>query len=115
MSEALPAVQIITAVLGAGGLLTGAAALWNARVSHRAGVNGDEREARKVEAEQRRDTIADRDGLIDQLQEQMQSVLPRVARLEHDLEDERAYVHVLIEHIYQGAPPPPPPRPVRTA
>ena len=122
MSEGISAVQIITTIIGGGSLLTGAAALWHARVSARAGISGDAREARRDEAAHKRDTVADRDMQIDQLQEDVAGLRAEVARLTDlvrsqsvDLEIEREYSRVLIDHIYRGAPPPPPPRPVRTA
>ena len=129
MSEGLSAVQIVTTLIGGGGFLTGAAALWHARVSDRSGVSGDEREARRDEAAQKRDTIADRDAQIDQLQEDVGAMRAEVARatersersteradrLLAELEAEREYSRILIDHIYRGAPPPPPPRPIRTA
>jgi len=115
------AAQVVTGVLGAGGLLTGAAALWAARNSQRDGVNGDAREARRLEAEQQRDTIADRDALVDQLQEDVGSMRAEIGGMRREmreqaaeLELERAYTRELIDHIYRGAPPPPPARPVRT-
>lgn len=107
--------------LGAlGGILSGAAALWGVRNSRRAGVAGDEREARRDEAAARRDTIADRDAQIDQLQEDVVGLREAVARVTQradalldELERERAYSRALIDHIYRQAPPPPPERPAR--
>ncbi|UJP39318.1 hypothetical protein [Cellulomonas palmilytica] len=113
--------QIVSYVLGAGGVLSGIAAIWGTRTSRAAGIKGDEREARRDEAAQRRDTIADRDAQIDQLQEDVNGLRAEVARvtaradrLLDELEDEREYSRVLIDHIYRQAPPPPPPRPVRS-
>jgi transposase len=105
--------RIVSYLIAAAGIITAVGALIGAVANRRQGVSGDEREARRVEAEQRRDTIADRDQLIDQMQEQYRDLVPRVERLERDLEDERAYSRLLVDHIYRGNPPPPPPRPVR--
>lgn len=107
--------EAVLVLLGAlGGILSAAATWYGARTSRRAGVAGDEREARRDEAAQRRDTIADRDALIDQMQEQLADLIPRVTRLERELEDERAYSHALLVWGLQGAPPPPPPPPTRS-
>lgn len=108
-------------VTGLGGL-AGLAALigiiWNVR--H--GVKADARQATAQEASNKRDSIADRDAQIDQLQEDVAGLRSEVARLTNlvrdqgtDLEEERSYSRVLVDHIYQGSPPPPPPRPPRTA
>jgi len=106
--------QIISYVFGSGTLLAGIAALIGARTSRRVGVSGDEREARRDEAAHRRDTIADRDALIDQMQEQLRDLVPRVERIESELNDERDYTRLLVDHIYRQAPPPPPARPARS-
>ncbi|WP_367147234.1 hypothetical protein AB0870_08430 [Microbacterium proteolyticum] len=85
----------------------------------RAGIRG-------AEHTERRDTVADRDAFIDQIQEQLtaanalaaaadaraaSSESARRAALEL-LDAEREYAQVLRDHIYRGAPPPPPPRPI---
>lgn len=121
MSEALG-----FALIGAsGGILAGLATLLGVRSSRRAGVAADEREARRDEAAQKRDTIADRDGLIDQLQEDVKSLREgrqhdleqrerletRMASVERELFLERAWNRTLIDQIYRGEPPPPRPRP----
>lgn len=110
--------QIITGILGAGGILGGLAALWQARNSRRQGIAGDEREARRDEAAQRRDTVADRDALIDQLQEDVAALRDaakdtssRLAALEREHAIEQKHNALLIAHIYAGSPPPPPARP----
>ena len=95
----------------------------------------DDRSARIVddERETRRDRIADRDAMIDQLQEQIAAFEVREARrdrqmqelemrekrrderiatLEHELAIEQAHNLALTEHIRKGRPGPPPPRPV---
>jgi TolA-binding protein len=105
--------DLVTKVLSAGALFSGIAAIWGVRNSRKMNVSGDEREARHDEQEQRRDTVADRDSLIDQMQEQLGNLSRRVDRLDAELEDERDYTRLLIDHIYRGSPPPPPPRPGR--
>lgn len=107
-------------ITGLGGL-AGVAALVGIIWTVRHGVKADGRAAAAQEAEIKRDTIADRDAHIDQLQEDVVGLRAEVARLTTlvrdqgaDLEEERAYNRVLIEHIYRGLAPPPPPRPPRT-
>lgn len=87
-------------------------------VSRRNGVQGDERAARAQEIEGKRDTVADRDALIDQLQEDVRDVRERVVHLEKSLAlrdrwlaAEREYSRQLLDWGYRGAPPPPPARP----
>lgn len=103
---------------GSGGILAGIAALMGVQRSRRAGVAGDEREARRDEAAQRRDTIADRDALIDRLVEQVQSLSARVDALEDKRREDATlirgqddHIDALEAHIWAGKPPPPPPRP----
>ena len=100
--------DIVAKVLSAGALLGGIAAMLGATRSRRAGVKADEREARKVEAEQRRDTIADRDALIETLQEDVKELRDRVDRLDDFLRAERDYNRVLLDHIYRNGGTPPP-------
>ncbi len=110
---------------GLSGLATFIAWIWNARL----GVKADARQASAQEASNKRDTIADRDAQIDQLQEDgesyraelrdMRAEIARITTLVRDqgadLEDERTYNRMLMDHIYRGSPPPPPPRPPRSA
>ena len=105
-------------ITGLGGVLAGVAALMGAQRSRRAGVAGDEREARRDEATQRRDTIADRDALIDRLDGQVQSLIGRVEALEAQrrmdatiIRGQGDHIDALEAHIYARKPPPPPPRP----
>jgi len=84
----------------------------------RAGIRG-------AEHTERRDTVADRDAFIDQIQEQLAAANTRAdaadvratasesarrAAIEL-LDAEREYAQSLRDHIYKGSPPPPPPRP----
>lgn len=110
--------DIITQVLSAGALLGGIAALISSWRSRRAGIKSDEREARDIENAQRRDTIADRDSLIDQFQEELRELRSRVAAVEdtnekyrRELALEKEYSRILLDWGYRGAPPPPPARP----
>jgi len=120
--------EVVAWVTGLGGLAGVAAmvaVIWNMR----AGVKADARQASAQEASNKRDTLADREGLIDQLQEdgesyraELRDVRAEMARLTtlvrnqgDDLEDERTYNRMLMDHIYRGSPPPPPPRPPRSA
>ena len=105
-------------ITGLGAFLAGIAALMGVQRSRRAGVAGDEREARRDEAAQRRDTIADRDALIDRLDGQVQSLIGRVEALEAQrrmdatvIRGQGDHIDLLEAHIYARRPPPPPPRP----
>lgn len=100
--------EIITRILSAGGLLAGVAAMIGAWRSQRAGIKADQRDARKVEAEQRRDTIADRDALIDTLTEDVRELRARVDRMETELREEREYSRLLQDFIYRDGRVPPP-------
>lgn len=111
------------------GGLAGIAAVLGIAWTIRHGVKGDEREARAQEATNRRDTIADRDGLIDQLQEdvtrlhgelssarkdateEIVDLKSRLLVVERDLYLERAWNRTLVDQIYRGEPPPPRQRP----
>lgn len=64
---------------------------------------------------ERRDTVADRDALINQLQETVERLEGKVQRLEtavrdyqDELNDKREYIQDLRDHIYREKPPPPP-------
>lgn len=75
---------------------------------------------------ERRDTVTDRDSLIDQLQEQVESereerkaqarqyeeklarLEERMVMVERERSDDREYIDVLRSHIWQQLPPPPP-------
>jgi len=115
----MPIDEILSTVLKVGGLLGGLAAVMGVIVSRRAGIKGDEREARKIEQDQKRDTLTDRDVLIDQLQEEVAGYRVEVAgfraemtKVLEQLQLEREYSSLLLEWGYRGAPPPPPARPV---
>ncbi|MCC2033057.1 hypothetical protein [Microbacterium allomyrinae] len=73
---------------------------------------------RSTEHTERRDTVADRDALIDQMQEELRDArAARVAteiekqRLADELSLEREYTQILRDHIYRQKAPPPPTRP----
>lgn len=72
----------------------------------RRGVATDERELR-------RDTIADRDALIDQMQEEMRELRARMSHIEIEQALDQQWARALVDHIYRGSPPPPPARPTR--
>lgn len=99
--------DIVARVLSAGALLGGIAALIGAVRSRRAGVLADQRDARRVEGEQRRDTIADRDALIDTLLEDVEKLRGRLDWLERAYNDERNYTRALQDHIYRSGGTPP--------
>lgn len=87
----------------AGTFMAGAAAWVRSRADRRSGLTGDERA-------DRRDTIADRDALIDQLQEQTSALSTRVERLELAREADAEWAAALVAHIWARKPPPPPAR-----
>lgn len=107
------------------GGLAGVAALVAAAWTWRHGVKGDERAAREVEAVERRDTISDRDALIDQLQEDVASLRAEVAECKAAvaardaaiaardavIRQQAEYIAACRDHIYRGRPAPPPPAP----
>lgn len=80
---------------------------------------------RSTEHSERRDTVADRDALIDQMQELRTAADARAAAAEtaktaaeqnadswrKAYYDEKEYSQILIDHIYRRRDPPPPPRP----
>lgn len=103
----------------------GALAWYTANNSRRFGISGDEREVRRVELEDRRDTIADRDNLILAFEKRLGSVeeryaeaLDRIAELEQREDDTRTMLMLhaawdwqAIELAREGGvilPPPPP-------
>lgn len=109
--------DITTWLLAAGGL-SGFAALIRAFVDRRQGIASSERAARAEEREDRRDTIADRDSLLDRLLEDVQGyraevseLRGRVEFLERDARLKDDHIDLLEHHIWQQLPPPPPPRP----
>lgn len=105
--------------------LSGVAAVIGVVWTIRHNVKGDERLARAQEAEDRRDTIADRDAVIDQLQEERDARDRTIERLraerdseragrltaEHDADLYRRHNRILVDQIYRGDPPPPRPLP----
>lgn len=93
-------------ILAAAGLLGAGGTFGGVIVSRRSGVSSHELQAR-------RDTVADRDALIDQLQEQLGTLSTRVQRLEQERELDAEWAAALVAHIWEGNPPPPPPRPTR--
>lgn len=113
MSGVQIALAALAALLGS----TVLAAAITAGVSYRLGVRADERGARQDEASGRRDTIADRDALIDQLSDGLadertarEALAVRVDALERQREADRVYIDELRAHIWAGKPPPPPDR-----
>lgn len=80
--------------------------LWKTRGDRKQGVA-------QVEVESRRDTIADRDALIDQHQEDIRELRTRVTLVEIELDIEQQWTQALRDHIYRQLPPPPPGRPSR--
>lgn len=104
-------------LLAAGGL-AGIATLIRVFYDRRQGIASTEQAARAEEREDRRDTIADRDGLLDTLLNEVHDLREREAenrRRIESLEESRRvlYDHIdaLEQHIWQQLPPPPPPRP----
>ena len=111
--------EAIGAAVGAVAGLAGAVvAIWRARIDARTGVSSDERAARREEAEDRRDTIADRDSLLKtvieesrQLREEVRGLRSRVEHLEQVARNRADHIDVLEHHIWSGKGRPPPRRP----
>lgn len=89
--------------------------IWRSRKDVKQGISEHEQAGQ-------RDTVADRDALINQFQEmlkdereererQVANLTARIAHLEGELRDEREYTDELRHHIYTSKPPPPPSRP----
>lgn len=98
-------IPLITAIASGVVGIAGTIITWRKVIADRkAGVATDERE-------QRRDTIADRDALIDQLQDDMRDLRDRMSVLEVEYQIERDWNRMLVDHIYRGEKPPPPARP----
>jgi erythromycin esterase-like protein len=93
------------------GSLGGLAALIKAVYDRRAGISGNERQARRDAAEDRRDTIADRDELLRTVLAEVRDLRGRVEMADRGLRLRDDHIDALEHHIYQGKPPPPPPRP----
>lgn len=99
--------SLVSLFVGGGGV-----AWFNSWQSRKARISGDEREAR-------RDTISDRDGLIDRLMKRIDTLEEQRDEDEGDIAALRHHVDLLVEHIgvleahiYGGKQPPPPARPV---
>lgn len=99
--------SLISLFVGGGGV-----AWFNSWQSRKARISGDEREAR-------RDTVSDRDGLIDRLMKRLDTLEDQrdedevdIAALHRHIETLVEHIGVLESHIYGGKQPPPPPRPV---
>ena len=86
------------------GLIVGIATLVRELSAWRSGV-------RSRETETRRDTVADRESLIDQLQEENTRLRGENMRLDEALRIEREHTQDLRDWIYRGKGPPPPARP----
>ena len=108
----------VAVLLAAAGGLSGLAALIRVLIDRRQGIASAEHTARAEEREDRRDTIADRDGLLDTLLAEVRDLRDRevenrrrIESLEHDRRIDRDHIDLLEHHIWQQLPPPPPPRP----
>ena len=92
-------------------LLTAGATVIKSRHDRRFGVSSDEREARRDQSEDRRDTIADRDSFLGTVLSEVRELRGRVEIAERGLRLRDDHIDALEYHIYQGKPPPPPRRP----
>lgn len=104
-------VALVSALVTVGGLIH---TIIKTRSDARQGISQHEQVVR-------RDTVSDRDALIDQFQEivktereerqrQVAQLESRISELAGELREEREYTDELREHIYLGNPPPPPRR-----
>lgn len=100
-----------TALAGVVTGITGAAvAIFRARVDAKVGISSNEREARREEAEDRRDTLADRDKLLDTVLTRLRDVEKRLEEVERIATKRSDHIDVLEQVIYSlgGTPPPRP-------
>ena len=88
-------VALIVALVGTGGL----GAFVETVRSRRRAIAGDEREARRELAEDRRDTIADRDGLIAQLLERVKALEEWKRDAEQRAEERARVIRAAGDHI----------------
>ena len=96
------------------GFITALAALLKVYFDRRAGISGNERQARRDAAEDRRDTIADRDSLLTTVLDEVRDLRGRVELADRGLRARDDHIDVLEDHIWKGRPPPPPARPPGT-
>lgn len=97
----MSATEVVVTVGAITGLVVGIATVIKELVSWRSGV-------RARESEGRRDTVADRDALIDQLQEENARLRVANASLTGALDETKSRNRRLVDHIYKRRPPPPP-------
>jgi len=109
----VPDTNTVLALVGAGLGSTVLGAAITAIATWRLGVRGDERTARAQEQTARRDTVADRDALIDQLQAERDAERDGRLSAERELRLEEAWTRLLVDHVYRRQPPPPPTRPTQ--
>ena len=96
-------------------------AVFRARTDKKLGISSDERQARREEADDHRDTLANRDAFIDRLNDRLNASEAREAAIQtrYDTLERRYrrlqdYTDELEHHIYTRKGPPPPPRPEGT-
>ena len=88
--------ELITLILGAGGLLGGGTlAAWWTRKGAKESL-----------------TLTGFEKAFAVMRESIEEMDARIGRLERDLISERDYTSILIQHIWDGKPPPPPLRPM---
>jgi hypothetical protein len=97
----------VAALFGSGGLGTWVKVIYD----RRQGISSNEREARREVAEDRRDTIADRDGLLARALDRLATVEARLDKVEGISTARADHIDVLEDWIWKGKAPPPPPRP----
>lgn len=123
--------EIVQLIMAVGGL-SGLAVLLRVFLDRRQGIASAERAARSDERDDRRDAIAERDGLLDRLLEEVQGLRQeardlrqesrelrqcqaedrkRIESLEESRDSLDAHVTTLEGWIWDQKPPPPPRRP----
>lgn len=93
-------------VLAVVGIISGAggATVIKALIDRRRGIKSDEREAR-------RDTVADRDALLETVLTELRGMRNRLDVVESVSRARSDHIDVLEHHIWSGKGRPPPPRP----
>jgi predicted RNase H-like nuclease (RuvC/YqgF family) len=94
-ADSSTATQVLAAVLGAGGMLTGAASLWRARAENRSDSDKASADDRRVGIEQVKMALAAQDALIARLTDRNAALSAQVAECVAD----RAVLHQELDEL----------------
>lgn len=95
--------QIISTVVGSGGVIAALVAFYKARSTKQVGLSG-------VEVEDKAVTTADWTAWQEHWPAQIERLERRVERLEYNREEDADHIEALTAWIWAGKPPPPPER-----